>query len=224
MVVMMCAKSLQLCLTLFATLWVVAHQAPLSIRFFRWEHWSVQTAMPSSRGSSRPRGSNPHLLWLLHWQVGSLPLTPPGKPGCALVREDRERGRKIAEQIRRPCEDGAESGVLLLRARMPGATGRWKKPRRILPERLCKDSPRETLQGEECAANTLIPDFFPPRSLRKYISLALSHQHIFGNFDTSPRKLIHFQSLILTDSSRYVISLMHDLSSFLRSLSSALPM
>ena len=24
--------------------------------------------------------SNPHLLHLLHWQVGSLPLVPPGKP------------------------------------------------------------------------------------------------------------------------------------------------
>ena len=24
--------------------------------------------------------SNPHLLCLLHWQVGSLPLAPPGKP------------------------------------------------------------------------------------------------------------------------------------------------
>ena len=26
------------------------------------------------------QGSNPHLLHLLHWQAGSLPLTPPGKP------------------------------------------------------------------------------------------------------------------------------------------------
>ena len=23
-----------------------------------------------------------HLLCLLHWEVGSLPLAPPGKPGC----------------------------------------------------------------------------------------------------------------------------------------------
>ena len=37
-------------------------------------------AIPSSRGSSRPRGSNPCLLHLLHWQVGSLPLAPPGSP------------------------------------------------------------------------------------------------------------------------------------------------
>ena len=36
--------------------------------------------MPSSRGSSRPRDqTNPCLLCLLHWQVGSLPLVPPGK-------------------------------------------------------------------------------------------------------------------------------------------------
>ena len=26
------------------------------------------------------QGSNPYLLCLLHWQVGSLPLVPPGKP------------------------------------------------------------------------------------------------------------------------------------------------
>ena len=26
------------------------------------------------------QGSNPRLLGLLHWQVGSLPLLPPGKP------------------------------------------------------------------------------------------------------------------------------------------------
>ena len=26
------------------------------------------------------QGSNLHLLPLLHWQVGSLPLVPPGKP------------------------------------------------------------------------------------------------------------------------------------------------
>ena len=34
-------------------------------------------ATPSSRGSSWPRD---HLLCLLHWQVGSLPLAPPRKP------------------------------------------------------------------------------------------------------------------------------------------------
>ena len=36
-------------------------------------------AMPSSKGSSDP-GIEPGLLCLLHWQAGSLPLEPPGKP------------------------------------------------------------------------------------------------------------------------------------------------
>ena len=38
-------------------------------------------AMPSSRESSRPRDRSCISLWhLLHWQEGSLPLAPPGKP------------------------------------------------------------------------------------------------------------------------------------------------
>ena len=31
------------------------------------------------------QGSNPHLLCLLHWQLGSLPLTPPEKPKPFLI-------------------------------------------------------------------------------------------------------------------------------------------
>ena len=45
----------------------------LQARILEW------VAMPSSRGSSRPR-DRPCLLHLLHWQAGSLPLAPPGKP------------------------------------------------------------------------------------------------------------------------------------------------
>ena len=32
------------------------------------------------------QGSNPHFLHLLHWQVGSLPLAPPGKSKNIVVR------------------------------------------------------------------------------------------------------------------------------------------
>ena len=39
-------------------------------------------AMPSSRGSSWPRGWTHISSCLLQWQVGSLPLAPPGKPIC----------------------------------------------------------------------------------------------------------------------------------------------
>ena len=33
------------------------------------------------------QGSSSHLLCLLHWQAGSLPLGPPGKPTEDIVRE-----------------------------------------------------------------------------------------------------------------------------------------
>ena len=37
-------------------------------------------AMPFSRGIFPTQGSKLHLLHLLHWQVGSLPFVPSGKP------------------------------------------------------------------------------------------------------------------------------------------------
>ena len=53
---------------LFATLWTVAHQAPLSMRFFKQEHWSG-VLFP-------PPGDLPAPWWnscLLHWLMDSLP-------------------------------------------------------------------------------------------------------------------------------------------------------
>ena len=63
---------------LFATLWTIAHQAPLSMgilqaRILEW------VAMGSSRGSSLPRNRT-RISCLLLWQMGSLPLVPLGKP------------------------------------------------------------------------------------------------------------------------------------------------
>ena len=63
---------------LFATLWTVARQAPLSVGFSRQEshgvcgHTLLQGIFPTQR-------LNPHLLRLLHWQEGSLPLVLPRK-------------------------------------------------------------------------------------------------------------------------------------------------
>ena len=37
------------------------------------------------------QGSNPSLLGLLHWQVGSLSLVPPGKPICAFTLQNKEQ-------------------------------------------------------------------------------------------------------------------------------------
>ena len=72
------AKSLQSSSTLCDPL-TVAHQAPLSMGFSRQEYGWV--AMPSSRGSSQPKDQTPvSYVCLLHWQVDSLLLVPPGRP------------------------------------------------------------------------------------------------------------------------------------------------
>ena len=63
---------------LSATLWTIAHQAPLSMGFSRQEYWSELPCPPP--GDLPDPGTNLHLLRLLYWQVGSLPLMAPGKP------------------------------------------------------------------------------------------------------------------------------------------------
>ena len=75
-----CAESLS-CVRLFATLWTIACQVPLSMgilqaRILEW------VTMPSSRGSSQPRDQT-HVSCLLHREVSSLSLVPPGKPALS---------------------------------------------------------------------------------------------------------------------------------------------
>ena len=66
------------CVWLFATLCTVVHQAHLSMRFSRQVYWSgLHTLL---QGIFLTQGSNPCLLCLLYWQMGSLLLTPPRKP------------------------------------------------------------------------------------------------------------------------------------------------
>ena len=63
---------------LFVTLWTVAHQAPVSVGF---PGKNAEVGRPALlRGIFPIQGSNLPLLVLLHWQVGSLPLAPTGKP------------------------------------------------------------------------------------------------------------------------------------------------
>ena len=60
----------------FMTPWTVACQAPLSMGFSRQEWWS---GLPfPSPGDLPDPGIKPHLSSLLHRQVGSSPLVPPG--------------------------------------------------------------------------------------------------------------------------------------------------
>ena len=61
-----------------ATLWTVALPLPLSVEFSRQEYWSGLPSIPS--GDLPKPGIESISLTLLHWQVGSSPLAPPGKP------------------------------------------------------------------------------------------------------------------------------------------------
>ena len=70
-----CCLVTNLCLSLFATPWTVARQAPLSMGFSRQEYWS---GLPfPSPGIFPIQGSN---LQFLHWQAESLQLSHLGSP------------------------------------------------------------------------------------------------------------------------------------------------
>ena len=79
----LCSKFMHACMLshfsvqLSATLWTAACQAPLSIGFSRRKYWSGLSSPPPK--DLPIQESNLCLLSLLHWQVGSLPLAPPGK-------------------------------------------------------------------------------------------------------------------------------------------------
>ena len=60
-----CGQSLSR-VQLFATLWTIAHQAPLSTGFSRQEHLSCLALV---QGTFLTQGWNLHLLRLLHWQI-----------------------------------------------------------------------------------------------------------------------------------------------------------
>ena len=62
----------------FATLWTVACQAPLAMAFSRQEYWN-ELLCPPPGYLPDPR-IKPASLSFLHWQAGSLPIMPPGKP------------------------------------------------------------------------------------------------------------------------------------------------
>ena len=72
----MCAVSLQSCPTLCDPM---DRSSPLRL-LFPWNSPSVNTGVDCHallQGIFPTQGSNPHLLCLLHWQAGSLPLVPP---------------------------------------------------------------------------------------------------------------------------------------------------
>ena len=73
-----CACQVPSVVFISATLWTLARHAPLSIGFSRQAYWSGLPCPPP--GDPSNRGIESVSLCLLQWQVGSLPLVPPGKP------------------------------------------------------------------------------------------------------------------------------------------------
>ena len=55
---------------------MVAYQGPLSMELSKQEYWSESPCPPPG---DLP-GPGIESLCFLHWQAGSLPLVPPGKP------------------------------------------------------------------------------------------------------------------------------------------------
>ena len=63
------------CILLFATLWTIAHQAPLFMEFSRQDYWSgLPFPSPGDLPNSGIELGSPAL------QADSLPTKPPGKP------------------------------------------------------------------------------------------------------------------------------------------------
>ena len=93
---------------LFVTLRTIAHQAPLSMVFSRREYWSGLPC-PPLEDLSHPE-IKPRCLSLLHWQAGSLPLVPPGKPPTITdTFRNCEKGLFLVVQWLRLCAPSARS-------------------------------------------------------------------------------------------------------------------
>ena len=89
---------------MFNSLWpyglYVACQAPLSIGFSR--HDTGVSCQALLQRSFLTQGSNSHLLCLLYWQVGSLPLMPPGKPRSTIFQLKKKK-KKLAATKKNGC-------------------------------------------------------------------------------------------------------------------------
>ena len=84
----MCVLSHFSCVQLCATPWTVAHQAPLSMGFSRPEDWRGLPCPPP--GDLPDSGIEPMSLRSnLHWQVGSSPHVPSGKPLGSRIMDNK---------------------------------------------------------------------------------------------------------------------------------------
>ena len=74
--------------------------------------------MPSSKGIFLTQGSNPHLLHLLLWQAGSLPLAPPGTSVSSSQQSDESNlvpALTTVIQTRKPMHVALSARLILIR-------------------------------------------------------------------------------------------------------------
>ena len=131
---------------LFVTPGTVAHQAPLSMGLSRQEYWS---GLPHPPPRDLPNiGIELHLLCLLHWQVGSLPLAPPDRELFIITkywsnegstrRSKQHLAANLRAEIRNRCSqakgyDQWQSGSLWGHTSAPAASLYLELPGTYLP-------------------------------------------------------------------------------------------
>ena len=104
-----CAKSLQ-CVWLFVTLWTVAQQAPLC----PWDSPGKNSGVGCHTllHGFPTQGLNLRLLCLLHWQAGSLPLVPSGKPTIGYATIQNKKLKKINKKAFSPRKKNRMDSVI----------------------------------------------------------------------------------------------------------------
>ena len=94
---LICFSHVQLCVTL----WTTACQASLSMGSSRQEY---QSGLPSPGDLHDPRIERASLNVYLHWQAGSLPLTPPGKGSLSTQVSLKLYTKKVLMLLRRATQ------------------------------------------------------------------------------------------------------------------------
>ena len=95
------------CVQLFVTLWVVDRQSPLFMGISRQEYCNGLPFL--LQGIFLTQELNPHLLGLLHWQPGSLPLALINSKTCDIPKQlapDQTRSKrqtKTKDKIKIKC-------------------------------------------------------------------------------------------------------------------------
>ena len=117
---------------LFATPWTGAQQASPSLGFSGQEHWG---GLPFP-----PPGGLPAPLSLQHWQAGSLPLVPPGKPFLCLHCSNTPEAVHLGDLLRIWIQVQPQGQIYTI---SPGfSRGQWEltRGRRNLDAELTRES------------------------------------------------------------------------------------